>query len=303
MPAERSPPPRRAAGCGGRRLYAGRVRRDPRSLLLTALGCLAGLVVTGLVALALPAAEVQDARALEGFRQLRGDRLGRAAHEVAALCDPVPYGVFGLCILLVAIARRRWVLAAAIPVVLFASPFTTETLKPLLATPRIDEWLGDGEIAVAAWPSGHATAAMTLALLATLVTPPRLRPVVAALGALFAAGVGFSLLVLSWHWPSDVFGGFLVAGMWTCLAAAVVLAATPDREEHEITPGRAAWPVAAGVLALAATGALALAVLVKGAHSVAAYANAHTTMLAVAGAIAVLGVVLAEGLARTLGRP
>ena len=40
------------------------------------------------------------------------------------------------------------------------------------------------------------------------------------LGALFAAAVGFSLLMLAWHLPSDVLGGYLVATLWAALAVA-----------------------------------------------------------------------------------
>jgi membrane-associated phospholipid phosphatase len=57
-------------------------------------------------------------------------------------------------------------------------------------------------------------------LCALLVLPARLRPPAAALGALFAAAVGCSLLILAWHLPSDVVGGYLVAALWASLAVA-----------------------------------------------------------------------------------
>ena len=55
---------------------------------------------------------------------------------------------------------------------------------------------------------------------AVLVAPPRLRLTVALLGAIFAAAVGFSLLLLAWHLPSDVVGGYLLGTFWTALAVA-----------------------------------------------------------------------------------
>ncbi len=59
-------------------------------------------------------------------------------------------------------------------------------------------------------------------LCAVLAAPVHLRPLVAAVGAAYAVAVGFSLLILAWHMPSDVFGGFLVAALWMALAVAAL---------------------------------------------------------------------------------
>ena len=95
-----------------------------------------------------------------------------------------------------------------------------ETLKPLLAHPHAR--VGDVHIGPASWPSGHSTAALALVLCAVLVTPARLRPVVAAVGGVFAVAVGCSLLILAWHMPSDVLGGYVVATLWMALAVAAL---------------------------------------------------------------------------------
>jgi hypothetical protein len=63
-----------------------------------------------------------------------------------------------------------------------------------------------------------------------MVSPARLRAVVAALGAVLAIAVGFSLLVLAWHMPSDVFGGYLVGALWVALALAALAAS--ERQPH-----------------------------------------------------------------------
>ena len=71
---------------------------------------------------------------------------------------------------------------------------TAQLLKPLLAHPRPQEWLGKGQIAAASWPSGHATAAMTLALCAVLVGARALAPAGRGRSArLFAVGVGYAI--------------------------------------------------------------------------------------------------------------
>jgi membrane-associated phospholipid phosphatase len=103
------------------------------------------------------------------------------------------------------------------------APLTSEELKPLLAHPHVQ--IGVVHIGAASWPSGHSTAAMALVMSAVLVTPPRLRLLVASIGALFAAAVGCALLILAWHMPSDVNGGYLVASLWTALAVCALRAA------------------------------------------------------------------------------
>ncbi len=55
------------------------------------------------------------------------------------------------------------------------------------------------------------------ALLALWLRRPRLRPATAAIGAAFTLAVSVGLLVLDYHYPSDVVGGWLVALGW-CFA-------------------------------------------------------------------------------------
>ena len=149
-----------------------------------------------------PATHAKDAVALYDFTLLGGPRLDDLANALLHLLDPVLYTLWGVLLVAVALWRRRPRVALAVGLVLGLAPLTAETLKPLLAHPhaRID----GSEITAASWPSGHASAATALVLCAVLVAPRRLRPHVAVLGAMFAAAVGFSLLMLAWHLPSDV---------------------------------------------------------------------------------------------------
>src|SRR5207237_1135091 len=87
--------------------------------------------------------------------------------------------------------------------------------------------LGHAQLGAASYPSGHATASMSLAFAAVLVAPAAWRPVVAALGALFSLAVCESILLLAWHFPSDVLGGYLVATSFACLVVAALAAALP----------------------------------------------------------------------------
>lgn len=201
------------------------MRLRPRHLLLGAAGCVAGFVAVLVAAYAIGPVRWADASALEGFMGLQGTVAEPLADGFANLADPLPYALFGLALVAVALARGRPGHALVVGVMLVGTGVTSQVLKPLLAEPRFHGFLGPDQIDPAAFPSGHATAAMTLALAAVIVAPRRLRPLVAAGGGVFTLAVSFSILVLGWHFPSDVVGGFLVATAW-CLALLAGLRAT-----------------------------------------------------------------------------
>ncbi len=200
------------------------VRPGAAGALSVAALCLVGLAATWVVAALVPITHTKDAVALYDFTRLGlgRPRVDLLANRLLDLLEPGLYTIWGIAIVAVALLRRRPRLALAIAVVLPLAPFSAEVLKPLLAHQHA--YAGVKDITAASWPSGHATAAMTLALCAVLVAPYALRPLVAALGTAFVAGVGISLLILAWHMPSDVFGGYLLAALWVSLALAVVRA-------------------------------------------------------------------------------
>jgi membrane-associated phospholipid phosphatase len=123
---------------------------------------------------------------------------------------------------LVAVARRRLWLALEISLILVGANLTTHLLKGLLAHPHVESLLGGPHpLHPRQWPSGHTTAAASLALCCVLVAPSRLRPFVAACGAAFVVAVAYSILVSNTHYPSDIVAGFIVAGIWTLLGAGI----------------------------------------------------------------------------------
>jgi membrane-associated phospholipid phosphatase len=185
--------------------------------------CVLALALTWVVAALVPATHVKDAVALYDFTLLGGPRLDDLANALLHLLDPALYIFWGVLLIAAALWRQRPRVALAVGVVMGMAPLTAETLKPLLAHPHARIY-GD-EITAASWPSGHASAATALVMCAVLVAPHSLRPTVAVLGAIFAAAVGFSLLLLAWHLPSDVVGGYLVGTLWAALAVAGLRAA------------------------------------------------------------------------------
>ncbi len=178
------------------------------------------MAATWVLAELVPAVHLRDAVFLNDFTKLSRPRVDVLANGLLHLLDPLLYTVWALLLVVVALLRRRPRVALAIAVVLPAAPGIAEVLKPLLAHPH--DSVGPQLISSASWPSGHATAAMTLVLCALLVAPYGLRPLVAALGGAFAVAVGCSLLILAWHMPSDVLGGYLLAALCVSLAAAAL---------------------------------------------------------------------------------
>jgi len=184
--------------------------------------CALALVLVWAIAELVPAAQLRDAATLYDFTLLSRPHVDALGEFLLHLLEPAPFVLWGVALVAGALARERPRTALAVALVMAMAPLSAEALKPLLAHPHLRA--GAVHIGAASWPSGHSTAALALALCAVLVAPARLRPLVAVLGAVFAAAVGCALLIMAWHMPSDVLGGYLVATLWTALAVAALRA-------------------------------------------------------------------------------
>jgi len=273
-------------------------RRRELPPLATAAACALGIVVVGLLALVSDAGHERDSAILYGFSLLWRDSTDEPLRLIARIPDPVPYAILGIACIGVALARRRYWRAGAVAVLLVGTGATTHLAKHALSTPRVSQWLGPwGQVGNATFPSGHATAAMTLALCAVLVSPPAHRATVALFGGAFAIAVGYATLALTWHYPSDVVAGYLVAGFWVSLAIAVL-----QRVEHaEPEPARPPpWEplvLLGGVVAVVAAAVVALE-----AHAVSYYAQQRPTAVVGALLIAALAMTLVALISASTGR-
>jgi membrane-associated phospholipid phosphatase len=207
----------------------------------------------------------------------------------------------GCAAVLVALRRGRRDLAAVAIATLVGANLTTQLLKPLLG--RVDPFGGEAARSISsAFPSGHATAAMSLALVAVIVAPRRWRGWVSLAAAAYAATIGVGLVVRVAHYPSDVVGGFLVAGAWAAAMSAVALAMRGDADRPAGVP-RLARPAIAPWVLPAAAAAILVGLLLRqpaehlhrGLFAVAALAIASLALLLPA----VLTLVLARGRAQS----
>jgi membrane-associated phospholipid phosphatase len=155
-----------------------------------------------------------DATVLSRLAAHRESAAGSLAGVIVHLADPLPLLVMlaGVCAL--ALYRGQPRLAIGAVVIVAGANLTTQVLKVLLAYPRYQPILGVHQLGPVAFPSGHATAAASIAVAFVLVVPGRLRPLAAVAGTALVLAVGISVLVLDWHFPSDVLGGILVAAGW-----------------------------------------------------------------------------------------
>jgi membrane-associated phospholipid phosphatase len=250
-----------------------------------AAACALGLVVVGVLALASDAGHARDSVILHGFSGLYRRRLDPAIAITARLSDPLPYTLLGLLCVGIAVRRRRTHRAVAIGSVLILTGAMAQALKHVLAQPRFADWLGGGQLDDASWPSGHATAAMTLALCAIVAVPPAWRAATALVGGTGAVAVAYATLALTWHYPSDVLAGFLLAALG--VSAALAILAPMETGELEL-PGlpSLAWLFVGGA-------GTAAAAAVVGAASAPVALSGLDRMTVVAGAAAIAGVAVA----------
>lgn len=225
-------------------------------------------------------------------------RVHETAIFVVSLCDPSHFVYLALLPVAVALARRRAYEACAACVMLVGAGAAALLLKHLLPQPQVASFPDIASLVpYPRFPSGHATAAMSLVLALVFVAPARLRPVVAGLGAVFAAAVGYSLLAIGSHFPSDVFGGFLVAAAWCLLTLGMLrelerrLGASPG-PTSPITIREALAPLAVALLAILM---LAVIVVLSDPHAIVSYLRAHGTLILGIALIAALSATVSTG--------
>jgi membrane-associated phospholipid phosphatase len=253
-----------------------------RPLPLLALLCALGVAATFLVALH-SGRGLHDDAAL--FRHVSGNPAlpVRAAGAARALLLGIDAGfivIAAVLLVVLGLLQRRTSRALAGVAIVVCSVGSVEALKHGL--PHLGGVFPDDRAPT--FPSGHASVAASLGLALVLAAPPVLRPAAALVGAAYAAGVGLSLILLGWHFPSDVVGSFFVCGFWAAAIAAAL-------------PGTVARPAVSGpgaLLAVAAVaGGLVVAAVVAGRHPAAVDAlRSARSVLATSAVIGLLSVAL-----------
>ena len=208
--------------------------------LLGALVCAAAAVLTWAVAFRTGLGHAADARVLSGLAAYQQTRVEPLAQLVAVICNPVPYAALAATVTGAALLRAGARGAAVVAAILVIPNAITQVLKGELAEDRSGVVAAQIHVEAAAWPSGHATAAMSLAIALVLITPGAWRYVAGLAGGAFVLAMAFSVVLLGWHFPSDALGGIAIAGAGGCLGAALL----SRRAATTALPGR--WRLARG---------------------------------------------------------
>jgi len=196
--------------------------RGVKAPLFGAIACAAAIAPLAALAYSYGPFKARDLDILAHLQRETG-----ALHDLAAalvnLGDLASLLILGAVIAGIGLhfGRRREVVAATVLVV--GANLTTQGLKSALEHVRYRAAEHGFELPWPnSFPSGHTTAAATLAVGLLFVVPARHRLAAAAIGFLLTAAVGFSVVVLSWHYPSDVLGALLVVGAWAFAILAVL---------------------------------------------------------------------------------
>jgi undecaprenyl-diphosphatase len=204
-------------------------RCRPATILTPALlALLAGLSAAGW-ACGLFVQEVQsEAIDQPVIRYLAGHRvawLTTAMHGATWLGSTV---VLVLFVVVAGLAVRRqvghWAAGAQLVLALGGAIALNNLIKPLVGRLRPDVDPLVSTVSGFAFPSGHATqtaaVAVTLALLASVLIRSRSwRVGIGSAAVSITLVVAFSRVYLGVHWPTDVFAGCALGGLWAVLTA------------------------------------------------------------------------------------
>jgi membrane-associated phospholipid phosphatase len=194
--------------------------RRVRAPLLAAIACALAVAPLAVAAYSFGPVERLDLRVFFHLRRVEGVFNVLAAifvnlGDLAALLVLLA----AVCAIGLRLGRRREVIAAV--VVVAGANLTTQVLKVALEHVRHRALEHSLNLPwPTSFPSGHTTAAASIAAALLLVVPAAHRLRAAAAGAALTAAVGFSVVILGWHYPSDVLGGLLVVGAWGFAALA-----------------------------------------------------------------------------------
>lgn len=144
-----------------------------------------------------------------------------AAEGVLEILSRSTLALGTIVVVAIALVQGRPRLAGAALIVVLGANVTTQLLKHFVLD-RTDLLDGLFYPLPNSFPSGHATAAASIAVALLLVVPPLVRAPVVVLSAVVVALVGVSTLVAGWHRMADAIGGTFVATSWGASLAALL---------------------------------------------------------------------------------
>jgi membrane-associated phospholipid phosphatase len=186
-------------------------RRALRRLLAV---CLAGVIVTAFAYVVTVGTELGQ---LMG-ELILGGRTGtpaavRAAEDVLRTTSRAAIAACGVSVVALALLQRREALALVAGATVVLANLTTQILKGAVLD-RSDLLDDLFYVLPNSFPSGHVTAAASVAVALLLVLPPMLRNPTVILASIAVSLVGASTILAGWHRMADAIAGVFVATAW-----------------------------------------------------------------------------------------
>jgi membrane-associated phospholipid phosphatase len=117
----------------------------------------------------------------------------------------------------IGVIRRRLDVAVGAALVVLGSNLTAQVLKDHLGRPNLDHFPAPNS-----FPSGHTTAAASVAFALIIALPHAVRGMVTLIGAGYVTVIAVATVWAEWHRPSDTVAGLLLVLAWGGLAAAAL---------------------------------------------------------------------------------
>jgi membrane-associated phospholipid phosphatase len=151
----------------------------------------------------------------------------------------------------IGIVRRRIDLALAAGLLVIGANASTRLFKLRLPRPDLD-----GYPMPNSFPSGHTTAAASVAFALVLVLPFAIRGTVALIGAAYVTIIAIATVWAEWHRPSDTVAALLVVLAWGAGASALIRARRARITGVTARPNRLSMLVFSGIGTLCALAGL-----------------------------------------------
>jgi membrane-associated phospholipid phosphatase len=137
----------------------------------------------------------------------------RAAEDILRTTSRAAIAACGVSVVALALLQRREALALVAGATVVLANLTTQILKGAILD-RSDLLDNLFYVLPNSFPSGHVTAAASVAVALLLVLPPMLRNPTVLLASIGVALVAASTLLTGWHRMADAIGGVFVATAW-----------------------------------------------------------------------------------------
>jgi membrane-associated phospholipid phosphatase len=146
----------------------------------------------------------------------------RGAEQILGTLSRATLVAGGVAVIALALLQRREALAVVAAVSILGANVTAQVLKSAVLD-RADLLDRLFYVLPNSFPSGHVTAAASVAVALVLVLPPLLRSLTVVLASVAVVVVGASAMLAGWHRMADAIGGVFVATAWASFLTALLV--------------------------------------------------------------------------------